>query len=226
MKQLTIAFLRKNGRNHQGKITSFHRGGGFRRRYRCVDFGHMLKGLVGYVVREEYDPFRTAPLFLVYYENGYFSYHLSVFGVCPGMFLWSGRSILPWLGSSQPLSLFSTGTFLFNINGKYGRTAGSKGQLLKQYGGWSLVKLPSGEEKFFPSDCWATWGRVSGWTHRFEKKRKAGDSRHQGRRPIVRGVAMNPVDHPHGGGEGKTSGGRPSVSPWGKLTKGKKTRRR
>lgn len=226
MKRLKIAYQKKDGRNFQGRRTNYHLGGGVSRMYRRVDFQHMLKHLIAYVIREEYDPFRSAPIFLIYYENGYFSYHLGVFGVRKGMILWSGERSPYWLGSSKPLSSFSSGSFLFNVDSKYGRSSGAKCQVLKQYEGWVLIRLPSGEEKFFRSSSWGSAGRVAGLFNRFKKERKAGMNRRRGKRPVVRGVAMNPIDHPHGGGEGKTSGGRPSVSPWGKLTKGKKTRRK
>lgn len=226
MKSLTIAYLKSDGRNHEGRKTSFHRGGGFSKRYRRIDFAHMLKGLMAYVLKREYDPFRKTPIFLIYYENGFFSYHLGIYGVFQNMILWSGEGMPLWQGNSLPLYRLPIGSFLCNLVSKYARSAGSKCQLLKQYENRVLVKLPSGEEKFFPSYVWATVGRIARLSVRFEKKMKAGSKVRLGVRPRVRGVAMNPVDHPHGGGEGKTSGGRPSVSRWGKLTKGKKTRRR
>lgn len=225
MKYLKISFFKNGGRNNLGRITSFHRGGGFSKKYRLVDFSHMVKGVLAYVLRKEYDPFRNVPLFLVFYQNGCFSYQLIVQGVSEGCFLVGGKAAPLWLGNSLPLGKLPVGSQVSNIHGLFGRSSGVSCQILKHLENETLVKLPSGEEKLFSSLFWCTYGRIGKTYYHFLKKKKAGNNRNLGIRPVVRGVAMNPIDHPHGGGEGKTSGGRPSVSPWGKLTKGKKTRR-
>lgn len=226
MKSLKIAYSRSGGRNNKGRITSYHRGGGNFRKYRVIDWKHMLKNRYAFILKKEYDPFRKAPILLIYYDNGFLSYQVGIHGLEEGMSLLSGRFVPLWLGNSLPLRRMPLGSYVSNIGSKYGRGAGTRSQVIKHMGRWTVVKLPSGERKAVDSKEWATYGRVGGIFARFEKSRKAGDNRNIGKRPVVRGVAMNPIDHPHGGGEGKTSGGRPSVTPWGVPTKGKRTRKR
>lgn len=226
MKSLKLALKKSGGRNIQGRITAFHRGGGSPRKYRLLDWNHMLKGLLAFVVKKEYDPFRRADLFLIYYQNGCFSYQPSIHGVEVGTYLLSGVRAPLWLGNHLPLGRFPAGSFICYLNHLYGRSAGSRCQVLKQFGLYTLVRVPSGEKRIFSSSLWATYGRVGRLFSRFERKLRAGENRNRGYCPVVRGVAMNPIDHPHGGGEGKTSGGRPSVTPWGQITKGKKTRKK
>mgnify|MGYP005839407025 CR=1 FL=1 len=226
MKYLKISFTKKDGRNKEGRITSYHKGGGHSKKYRIVDWSHMIKGVFAYVLKKEYDPFRNVYIYLVYYQNGCFSYHLGIQGVLEGMYLYSGKDAPLWLGNNLPLYRYPAGSFVSNVNSLYGKAAGVRCQILKHFGKNSLVKLPSGERRVFPSEVWSTYGRIGKVYSKFEKKSKAGNNRNKGIRPCVRGVAMNPIDHPHGGGEGKTSGGRLSVTPWGKLTKGKKTKKK
>lgn len=226
MKRLKIAYSRSGGRNHSGRITSYHRGGGNFRKYRVIDWKHMLKNRYACILKKEYDPFRKAPVLLICYDNGFFSYQLGIHGLEEGMYLLSGRFVPLWLGNSLPLRRIPIGSYVSNVGSKYGRGAGTRCQIIKHLSKWTIVKLPSGEKKPVLSRKWGTYGRIGSISARFEKKKKAGEKRNLGMRPVVRGVAMNPIDHPHGGGEGKTSGGRPSVTPWGVPTKGKRTRKR
>jgi large subunit ribosomal protein L2 len=226
MKRLKLAYSQSGGRNHKGRITSYHRGGGNFRKYRLVDWNHMLKNRYAFVLKKEYDPFRKAPVVLIYYDNGFFSYQIGIHGLEEGMSVLGGRFVPLWLGNSLPLGRMPIGSIISNVESRYGRSAGARCQIIKHVGRYTVVKLPSGEKKSIHSKKWGTYGRIGRVSVRFEKEQKAGKNRHRGIRPVVRGVAMNPIDHPHGGGEGKTSGGRPSVTPWGVPTKGKKTRKR
>jgi large subunit ribosomal protein L2 len=219
MRYLKLAYSNTSGRNNTGRITSFHRGGGYFKKYRMINWGPMLRNVYAYVIKREYDPFRKAPIDLIYYENGFYSYHIGINGLKLGFSLLGGRFVPLFLGNSLPLFRMPVCSFVSQVDSKYGRSAGTRCQILKHVGNRTVIKLPSGEKKIVLSKKWGRYGRIGRVYSRFEKVLKAGDIRKKGWRPVVRGVAMNPIDHPHGGGEGKTSGGRPSVSPWGKKTK-------
>jgi large subunit ribosomal protein L2 len=230
-KSLTEPRKRSGGRNAHGEITSWHRGGGHKRQYRVVDFRREKKGIPARVAAIEYDPNRSARLALLHYADGEKRYILHPMGLEVGMTVQTGEGadILP--GNALPLRLIPPGTQVHNLEIAPGkgaqlvRSAGGAAQLLSKEGLLALVKLPSGEVRRFGLDCMATVGQVGNLDHENVTYGKAGRTRWHGRRPTVRGVAMNPVDHPLGGGEGKSSGGRPPVSPWGKA-EGKKTRKR
>lgn len=234
-KSLAKGLSKVGGRNNHGRLTAFRQGGGHKRRYRLVDFkrGELIKGKVSSI---QYDPNRSAFIAHVISQMDVGPKHfyiLAPHGLKVGDIIESGINVPKTIGNTLPLRTIPVGTLIHNIElkpgagGKYARAAGSFGTLLQhvddQYG---LVRLKSGEQRLIPIDCCATIGVVSNLDHHNVSLSKAGRSRWLGRRPVVRGVAMNPVDHPHGGGEGKTSGGRSSVSPWGKLTKGPRTRNR
>ena len=235
------------GRNNQGRITAFHRGGGHKRRHRLVDLWRSLHGAEGIVKRLEYDPNRSADIALVEYvdqamgsiDNPYVvkrhAYIIAPEGLKPGDTVVSnkpGAAVMP--GNAFKLRDIPVGVEIHNIE----LTPGKGGQLVRSAGtfatmmrreaedGYCIVKLPSGEQRYVRGECMATVGSVGNKDHHNRKLGKAGANRWRGRRPVVRGVAMNPVDHPHGGGEGKSSGGRPSSTPWGKPTKGYRTRKK
>jgi len=219
------------GRNNWGRITSFHRGGGHHRRYRLVDFRRLLIDIPARVIRFERDPVRRAPLALLLYSNGVLSYILAARNMRSNIDVMSGNlaPVLP--ANNLSFKNIPIGTFVHNVEHRVGlggtmiRTAGGKAQILRKSGQFSVLRLPSHEIRYISNNCHASIGTILGSAYfRQRKLIKAGNKRWLGRRPIVRGVAMNPVDHPMGGGEGKTSGGRPSVSPWGILTKGFPTR--
>ncbi|UQD54067.1 50S ribosomal protein L2 [Anaplasma phagocytophilum] len=231
-KSLVSSRVSSGGRNSRGVITVRHRGGGHRRLYRVVDFKRNKEGVPAVVKRLEYDPNRTAFLALIQYEDGELSYILAPSGLKVDDIIMSGAGsdVLP--GNCLKLSMIPSGTFVHNVEMKVGgggiiaRAAGSYAQVMGRDGAYVMLRLGSGEVRRILSVCRATVGVVSNLDNRNIKLGKAGRSRWLGLRPKVRGVAMNPVDHPHGGGEGKTSGGRNSVTPWGVPTKGKKTRKR
>ncbi|WP_249548580.1 50S ribosomal protein L2 [Anaplasma phagocytophilum] len=231
-KSLVSSRVSSGGRNARGVITVRHRGGGHRRLYRVVDFKRNKEGVPAVVKRLEYDPNRTAFLALIQYEDGELSYILAPSGLKVDDVIMSGAGsdVLP--GNCLKLSMIPSGTFVHNVEMKVGgggiiaRAAGSYAQVMGRDGAYVMLRLGSGEVRRILSVCRATVGVVSNLDNRNIKLGKAGRSRWLGLRPKVRGVAMNPVDHPHGGGEGKTSGGRNSVTPWGVPTKGKKTRKR
>ncbi|ABD43260.1 50S ribosomal protein L2 [Anaplasma phagocytophilum] len=231
-KSLVSSRVSSGGRNSRGVITVRHRGGGHRRLYRVVDFKRNKEGVPAVVKRLEYDPNRTAFLALIQYEDGELSYILAPSGLKVDDVIMSGAGsdVLP--GNCLKLSMIPSGTFVHNVEMKVGgggiiaRAAGSYAQVMGRDGAYVMLRLGSGEVRRILSVCRATVGVVSNLDNRNIKLGKAGRSRWLGLRPKVRGVAMNPVDHPHGGGEGKTSGGRNSVTPWGVPTKGKKTRKR
>jgi large subunit ribosomal protein L2 len=230
LKKKTSGFQTCVGRNHKGKITISHRGGGHKRLYRYVDF-YRLQGK-GIVEAIEYDPFRTAFLARVYdFEKKDHFYIIAPKNLWVGSFINSGKSAEISVGHSLPLSLIPVGSLLHNLSvgpkqkGQIARAAGTYVQLIQKTKDYGRVRFPSGEQRLVPIRSSATLGVVSNENWRLTLLGKAGRSRWKNRRPHVRGVAMNPVDHPHGGGEGKTSGGRPSVTPWGKPTKGPKTSR-
>jgi large subunit ribosomal protein L2 len=229
-KSLTKGLTKSGGRNNNGRITSSHRGGGHKRLYRMIDFKRDNSGIEGKVSRVEYDPNRTAHIALVVFSNGEKRYILAPQGLRPGDTVMSGPDAEIRPGNALPLANIRVGTMLHNIEmkpGKGGQMARSAGvgiQLMGKEGDKAILKLPSGEFRRVEIRCMASIGVMGNSDHSNRKVGKAGRSRWLGIRPNVRGVAMNPVDHPHGGGEGRTSGGRHPVTPWGVPTKGHKTR--
>jgi large subunit ribosomal protein L2 len=229
IKHLLQGLTKSGGRNNTGRTTVFHRGGGHKRRYRQIDFKRY--SLSGHVKAIEYDPNRSAHLARIITSKGKECYILAPENLTIGMPIFSGEVADIKVGNSLRVRDIPIGTFLHNIEIKPGkgaqfiRSAGCKGQLLQKTEKYCKVRLPSGENYVIPSSCYATIGTISNSEHQNKVIGKAGRSRWLSRRPVVRGVAMNPIDHPHGGGEGKTSGGRPSVTPWGRPTKGQPTRR-
>jgi large subunit ribosomal protein L2 len=227
---LTEPKRRTGGRGATGRITIWFRGGGHKRRYRTVDFRRDKLGVPAKVAAIEYDPNRSARLALLHYADGEKRYILCPDGVRVGQAVLAGEAadILP--GNSLPLKSIPAGTMIHNIElrrgrgGQMVRSAGAAAQLVAKEGEYAQVKLPSGEVRKVHVECFATVGQVGNIDHKNVSIGKAGRKRWLGRRPHNRGVSMNPVDHPHGGGEGKTSGGRHPVTPWGKPTKGAKTR--
>jgi large subunit ribosomal protein L2 len=222
---------KNGGRNNTGRITTRHRGGGHRQRYRVIDFKRDKDGVQGTVERLEYDPNRSAHIALVAYEDGERRYILAPKGVYAGAEIISGSDVPIKPGNAMPLRNVPLGTMVHNIEmkpgkgGQIARSAGAGVQLVAREGAHATLRLRSGEMRKVPSDCRATIGEVGNHEHSLRSLGKAGATRWRGVRPTVRGVAMNPVDHPHGGGEGRTSGGRHPVSPWGMPTKGYKTRK-
>jgi len=231
-KVLTKGLTKSGGRNNNGRVTSFHRGGGHKRLYRMVDFKRDNFGVEGKVARLEYDPNRTAHIALVIYSNGEKRYILAPQGLRPGDVVSSGPDAEIRPGCALPLSSIRVGTQLHNIEmkpgkgGQMARSAGASIQLMGKEGGKAILKMPSGEFRRVDIRCLASIGVMGNADHSNRKVGKAGRSRWLGVRPNVRGVVMNPVDHPHGGGEGRTSGGRHPVTPWGVPTKGHKTRQK
>jgi large subunit ribosomal protein L2 len=218
------------GRNNMGRITTRHRGGGHKRRYRKVDFKRNKDGIAGKVERLEYDPNRSAHLALILYADGERRYILAPKGILTGDEVTSGRESPIKIGNALPIRNIPVGTLIHCVELKSGkgaqmvRAAGGSCQIVAREGVYATLRMRSGEMRRVHTDCRATVGEVGHSEHNLRKLGKAGASRWRGVRPTVRGVAMNPVDHPHGGGEGRTSGGRHPVSPWGTPTKGKKTR--
>ena len=218
------------GRNNHGRITTRHRGGGHKRRYRIVDFRRNKDDVQGKVERIEYDPNRSAHLALILYVDGERRYILAPKNVRAGDAIMSGRQAPIKPGNALPLRNIPVGTLIHCIELTPGkgaqmvRAAGGSAQVVAREGAYATVRLRSGETRKVHIDCRATIGEVGHNEHNLRKLGKAGATRWRGVRPTVRGVAMNPIDHPHGGGEGRTSGGRHPVSPWGTPTKGKKTR--
>lgn len=236
LRPLSHGSVRCGGRNRRGRTTVYHRGGGGRVRIRRILASpRPLAGTAAYVVRRDRRPGRPfQPLLLVAYRSGHLAYHRPTVGVGPGSLLRAeDRLFTRRTGFAFPLGLLPPGSPVHSLELRPGsgaqllRAAGSGGQLLRHYGPrLALVRLPSGRRRLVPAAAWATLGRPAGGRSRYLRLTTAGQRRRRGRRPAVRGVAMNPVDHPHGGGQGKTSGGRPSVTPWGRPTKGGRTRRR
>tara|TARA_Y100000591_G_C21840827_1_gene705520 strand:+ start:1925 stop:2749 length:825 start_codon:yes stop_codon:yes gene_type:complete len=231
-KSLTVALRKKGGRNNTGRITVRRRGGGHKRRYRIIDYKRDKFGINGKVATIEYDPNRSAYISLVHYDDGEKRYILAPLDLSVGSVITSGEKVPLKIGNALLLSNIPTGLFVHNIElvpGKGGqmvRTAGAYAQVMAHDNGYATLKLPSGEVRLVSDQCMATIGQVGNRSFEQIVSGKAGRSRWLGKRPKVRGVVMNPVDHPHGGGEGKTSGGRHPVSPWGKPTKGYKTRKK
>ena len=232
-KSLVVSLQKNSGRNNQGKITVRHRGGGSRRKYRLVDFKREKDGIQANVLAIEYDPNRTANIALICYADGEKSYILAPAGLKVGMKIMNGPEAEVRLGNCLPLSEIPVGTLIHNIElypGKGGqmvRSAGNSAQLMAKEGKYATLRLPSGEMRMVPVVCRATIGTVGNADHNLINIGKAGRKRHMGIRPTVRGSVMNPNDHPHGGGEGKTGIGRPGpCTPWGKPALGLKTRKK
>ena len=230
VKKLTEGLNGKGGRNNVGRITARRRGGGHKRRYRLVDFKRRKFDVPAKVVRLEHDPNRTAFIALIEYEDGEQSYILAPQRIGPGDTVISGAKADIKPGNAMPLGAIPVGTIVHNVEmkpgkgGQMARSAGTYVQLVGRDSGYALLRLSSGEVRMVRAECMATVGAVSNQDQANIKLGKAGRKRWLGKRPSVRGVAMNPVDHPHGGGEGRTSGGRNPVTPWGKPTKGARTR--
>ncbi len=222
---------RSGGRNNAGRITTRHKGGGHKQHYRLVDFKRDKDGIPAVVERLEYDPNRTAHIALLKYKDGERRYIIAPRGVTAGDTLMSGATSPIRAGNSLPLRSIPLGSMVHCIELKPGRgaqlarSAGAAAQLVAREGSYATLRLRSGEMRRVLTECKATLGEVGNSEHNLRSLGKAGAKRWRGVRPTVRGVAMNPVDHPHGGGEGKTSGGRHPVSPWGMPTKGYKTRK-
>ena len=230
-KSLVVSLSKNSGRNNQGKITVRHRGGGNRRKYRLVDFKRKKDGIAAKVIGIEYDPNRTANIALICYADGEKAYILAPAGLKVGMKVMSGAEAEVRPGNCLPLSAIPVGTMVHNIElypGKGGqlvRSAGNGAQVMAKEGKYATLRLPSGEMRMVPINCRATIGVVGNGEHNLINIGKAGRKRHMGIRPTVRGSVMNPNDHPHGGGEGKTGIGRPGpCTPWGKPALGLKTR--
>ena len=232
-KSLLVSLKKNSGRNAQGKITVRHRGGGNRRKYRIIDFKRNKDGIPAKVATIEYDPNRTANIALLHYADGEKAYILAPVGLEVGTTVLSGPTADIKPGNAMALKDMPVGTVIHNIELKPGkgaqlvRSAGVSAQLMAKEGKKALLRLPSGEMRFVSIDCKATIGQVGNIEHGNVVIGKAGRTRHMGIRPTVRGSVMNPCDHPHGGGEGRTSIGRPSpVTPWGKPALGYKTRKK
>lgn len=229
-KGLTEGLTKKGGRNNMGRITSRRRGGGHKRLYRVVDFKRTKMDVPAKVLRLEYDPNRTAFIALIQYEDGEKSYILAPQRLAEGDEVITSRTADIKPGNCLPLRAMPVGTIIHNVEmkpgkgGQIARSAGAYAQLVGRDGGYAQIRLKSGEVRRVHQECVATVGAVSNPDHMNINLGKAGRKRWLGKRPSVRGVAMNPIDHPHGGGEGRTSGGRHPVTPWGKPTKGAKTR--
>jgi large subunit ribosomal protein L2 len=233
LKMLTTKKHNNTGRNNIGHITVRHKEVGHKKTFRIIDFKRDKVDIEAKVERIEYDPNRTAFIALIKYTDGVYSYIIAPNKLNVGDTILSSKSLIDVkIGNSMPLSVIPIGSVIHNIEIKPGtggvvsRSAGNSSQLVGKDSGYALIKMQSGEIRLFPLNCMATIGEVSNLDNKNATIGKAGRSRWLGIRPTVRGVAMNPVDHPHGGGEGKTSGGRHPVSPTGKLTKGKITRKR
>lgn len=230
-KSLLEPIKKHAGRNFQGRITVRHQGGGVRRKYRVIDFKRNKDGIPATVATIEYDPNRSAYIALLNYADGEKRYILAPLGLTVGQVVMSGDQAEIKVGNAMPMSAMPVGTVVHNIEmqpgsgGKMARSAGNSARLVAKEGTHATLKLPSGEMRMVSIKCRATIGEVGNTDHELVKIGKAGINRHKGIRPTVRGSVMNPVDHPHGGGESKAPIGRPSpMSPWGKRTLGKKTR--
>jgi large subunit ribosomal protein L2 len=229
-KSLLAPVTKKGGRNNSGRITTRHQGGGHKRRYRIIDFKRLKDGIPAKVAAIEYDPNRSANIALLHYLDGEKAYILAPAQLRVGVMVQSGPDADIKVGNALPLENIPTGTLVHNVELKPGqgakmaRSAGSGIQLVAKDAGFAVLRLPSGEMRRVPLTCRATVGQVGNVDHQNINWGKAGRSRWKGKRPSVRGSAMNPVDHPHGGGEGKSKGGRHPVTPWGVPTLGKRTR--
>ncbi len=229
VKSLTVGLSKSGGRNNYGRITARRRGGGAKRSYRIIDFKRR-RFETATVERLEYDPNRSAFIALIRYPDEELSYILAPQRLAPGDSVVAGERVDVKPGNAMPLASIPVGTIVHNVEmkpgkgGQLARSAGTYVQLVGRDQGYAILRLTSGEQRLVRSECMATVGAVSNPDKSNVKLAKAGRNRWLGKRPSVRGVAMNPVDHPHGGGEGRTSGGRHPVTPWGKPTKGKRTR--
>ena len=230
VKALTEGLSKTGGRNNLGRITAYHRGGGHKRSYRLVDFKRRKLGVPAVVERLEYDPNRTGFIALIKYQDGELSYILAPQRLSVGDTVVAAVAADVKPGNAMQLSAIPVGTLVHNVElkpgkgGQVARSAGSYAQIVGRDQGYTVVRLNSGEQRKVLGTCFATIGAVSNPDHANVSIGKAGRNRWLGKRPVNRGVTMNPIDHPHGGGEGRTSGGRHPVTPWGKPTKGKKTR--
>ncbi|MEM6679725.1 MAG: 50S ribosomal protein L2 [Pseudomonadota bacterium] len=229
-KTLTQGLSKHGGRNNTGRITARRIGGGAKRLYRIVDFKRRKMDVSATVERIEYDPNRTAFIALIKYEDGEKAYILAPQRLAVGDSVIAGKKVDIKPGNAMPFAGMPIGTIVHNVElkpgkgGQVARSAGNYAQFVGRDGGYAQIRLSSGELRMVRQECMATVGAVSNPDHSNQDFGKAGRIRHKGKRPAVRGVAMNPIDHPHGGGEGRTSGGRHPVTPWGKPTKGRKTR--
>ena len=230
VKTLTEGLTKSGGRNNAGRITARRRGGGHKRSYRIIDFKRRKWDIAATVERLEYDPNRTAFIALIKYEDGELAYIIAPQRLGVGDKVIAGEKVDVKPGCAMPLRSIPIGSIIHNIEmkpgkgGQIARSAGAFAQIVGRDQTYAIIRLGSGEQRLIHGDCMATIGAVSNPDQSNIKLAKAGRNRWMGKRPSVRGVAMNPVDHPHGGGEGKTSGGRHPVTPWGKSTKGKRTR--
>jgi large subunit ribosomal protein L2 len=228
---LTERLVSKAGRNSQGKLTVRHQGGGHKRLYRVIDWKRDKAGVPARIATVEYDPNRSARIALLHYADGEKRYMLLPHGLGVGDSVTSGSDVEARVGNALPLSRIPLGTQIHNVElvagrgGQIVRSAGSSAQLLAKEGEMATIRLPSGEVRRVRAECMATVGQVSNLDHENQNIGKAGRSRHLGRRPQVRGVVMNPNDHPHGGGEGKSPTGMPPKTPWGKPAMGLRTRK-
>ncbi|MBV9491167.1 MAG: 50S ribosomal protein L2 [Verrucomicrobia bacterium] len=234
-KSLVRPLKRTGGRNNHGHITSRHIGGGHKRKYRLIDFKRKLRGVEATVQAIEYDPNRSARIALLQYTSGEKAYILAPNGLAVGAKVMAGEGVAPEIGNALPLKSIPLGTVIHNVElipgrgGQVARSAGQQAVLSNREGGYALVRMPSGEIRRIHENAYATVGQVGNVDHMNVSSGKAGRTRWLGRRPHVRGMAMNPVDHPMGGGQGKSKGGggrHHPVSPWGQLAKGFKTRRK
>ena len=229
-KSLLRPLRKSGGRNNKGRVTAFCRGGGHKRHYRMIDFKRDKRDIPARVASIEYDPNRSARIALLHYVDGEKRYILAPAGLEVDHRVVAGEGVDIQVGNAMPLANMPLGTVAHNIEmrpgkgGQMSRSAGSFVQLVAREGKKAILKMPSGEVRTVPVECYATIGQVSNGDHKNVVWGKAGASRWRGRRPSVRGVAMNPIDHPMGGGEGRSSGGRHPCTPWGKPTKGYKTR--
>ena len=231
-KSLLRPLRKTGGRDNQGHVSAWHRGGGHKRRYRVIDFRRDKRGIPARVATIEYDPNRSSRIALVVYADGEKRYIIAPKGLEVNMTIMAGPDVEVQVGNSMPLKSVPLGTEVHNLEmvpgmgGQIARGAGAAAVVVAKEGNNAQVKMPSGEVRVFRSDCYCTIGQVGNLDHENIVIGKAGRNRWLGRRPITRGVAMNPVDHPMGGGEGRTSGGRHPTTPWGKKTKGLKTRKK
>jgi large subunit ribosomal protein L2 len=234
-KSLVEPLKRTGGRNNNGRLTSRHIGGGHKRKYRIIDFKRRLRDVEARVEAIEYDPNRSARIALLHYSDGGKSYILAPNGLEVGAKVIAGENVAPEVGNALPLKAIPLGTIIHNVEiipgrgGQVARSAGQQATLNNREGGYALVRLPSGEIRRIHEDAYATIGQVGNVDHMNVSSGKAGRSRWLGRRPHVRGMSMNPIDHPMGGGQGKSKGGggrHHPVSPWGQLAKGFRTRRK
>ncbi len=230
-RSLVTPLKKKAGRNAYGRITVRHRGGGAKRKYRIIDFKRVYRDVPGGVRAIEYDPNRNVPIALIVYKNGAKGYILRPEGLKVGDEVMSGVEAEPKVGNCLPLRNVPIGFFIHNVElypgrgGSFARSAGTSIQLMAKEGDVAILKMPSSEVRKVSLDCWATVGALSNSEYRNLTLGKAGRTRHLGWRPSVRGMAMNPVDHPHGGGEGRSKSGSHPVTPWGKCCKGMRTRK-